>query len=268
MGEYMGTHPIFESDFDCLTEMLVRSITNRPWCFRCRHFGLSRSLNSAENRDDLSWLRPIDVNFDKTFEKLKDKIDANQKSGTEIKNDSEIQKILSQLINGRKPPPKPTRTLKYREKTEFSAKLLKNNPSTRLYLIIFYLKYFPELGARQTGLAFKNRKFYDSDKISADIKFNKRLLKEKFNLEYDEIFARFAVGSPLDARWKKIKNRWASYSDDELLNFEENFRNGKIQISNLPKFSLDLEDNPIEIPEENISSLESPSEVSLASEKS
>ena len=37
---------------------------------RCRRLGFSKCL-----KDDLSWLRPIDVKFDSTFETLKDKIE-------------------------------------------------------------------------------------------------------------------------------------------------------------------------------------------------
>merc|ERR1712189_90072 len=39
MGEYMGTHPIFESDFDCLTESLISSwaclLICSAWDFSC-----------------------------------------------------------------------------------------------------------------------------------------------------------------------------------------------------------------------------------------
>merc|ERR1711914_17926 len=41
MGEYMGTHPIFESDFDCLTEKMA--LENFLWEFGCK---------------DEEWLKP------------------------------------------------------------------------------------------------------------------------------------------------------------------------------------------------------------------
>jgi len=87
--------------------------------------------------------------------------------------------------------------------------------------------------------------------MERDIEFNKRLMREKCGVEYDESLARLSVGCPnLDSRWLRLKNRldekeveeiesrWAAESKDDLLTFENRFRNGEIEIQKLPNLTI------------------------------
>ena len=224
--------------------------------FRTRRVATFRNLKTSSRAvkevDDLAWLRPIPINFDAKFEELEEKV----KNSSDIKTDPEIAKVLNQLITGRKPP-KRDRTLRHREATIFNKKLLEQNPSIRLHLVIFYLSNFPDLGARLAGWRIKTKTFYPQEKIDKDIEFNKKLLQMK-NEDYDEVMARYAVGSPFDVRWNRLKERidpkeveeinrrWSNFSESELLSFQENFRNGLIDVSKLPKLSVDSQESETE----------------------
>ena len=76
------------------------------------------------------------------------------------------------------------------------------------------------------------------------------ILREKYRVEYDEVFARLVVGSSADTRWHQLKNRidekeklliesaWANISRSDRNSFEERYRNGEIDLSYLPRFSI------------------------------
>merc|ERR1712157_234373 len=45
----MGTHPIFESDFDCLTEMTTQDVIEK-----CKTLGVTRTMLSLSNLDRMT----------------------------------------------------------------------------------------------------------------------------------------------------------------------------------------------------------------------
>ena len=150
------------------TRMLTRQIRKGP--LLRRKLFITKPIPT--DFDDFSWLRPVEVKIDDAFSELNDKI----KSGTEIENNPEITEIISQMMVGGKPP-KRERTLRHRELSDQNYEFIKSNPTIRLHLVIFYQKYFPDLGARHMGWRLKAQELYSKDKIEKDIQFNKRLLR-------------------------------------------------------------------------------------------
>ena len=223
--------------------MILRLLRNRPSVLKRT---LSVSTWRKSEKDELDWLRPVQVKFDDAFAAMNEKIE----SGVEIENNPEITEMLSQLITGRKPPTR-ERDLRHREQTNFIHDLSKSNPSIRLHLVIFYQKYFPDLGGRHAGWRIKHKQFYSTEKMERDIEFNKKLLREKCNVEYDECLARVAIGCPLDSRWrslqgrisadevKEIEDRWSSLTPEEVLSFEARYRKGEFTIPKLPTLTID-----------------------------
>merc|ERR1712106_710118 len=88
----MGTHPIFESDFDCLTETRLRCLT---------------TANSANMADRRKLQKEIDMcikkiaegveEFDDVFEKLQASSNQNQKE----KKEEELKKVIKKLQRNR-----------------------------------------------------------------------------------------------------------------------------------------------------------------------
>ena len=136
-----------------LARMVIRLARFAPQTLR-RIVRLSSDSSSSDAKfDNLAWLRPVPVPFDDAWAQLEAKIN----SGAAIADNPEVEEILRQLVTGHKPPPPPPRKLKHREETEFYKKLMEENPSIKLHLVVFYQKYFPEIGIRLSGWRKKNR---------------------------------------------------------------------------------------------------------------
>lgn len=127
--------------------MLIRLARFAPQTLRRIVRPPSDPSTSEKTVDALAWLRPIPVPFDDAWAQLEAKINA----GAAIGDNPEVEEIMRQLVTGHKPPPPQPRNLKHREETEFYKQLMEENPSIKLHLVVFYQKYFPEIGIRVSG---------------------------------------------------------------------------------------------------------------------
>ena len=154
--------------------------------------------------------------------------------------------------------------VKNRDLHDSTEKFLAANPTVRLHLVIFYSKYFHEIGisgVRTPGWRIKQQLPYSARDVVNSIKFYESLLLEKFNRNYNEDFAKLSLGSPADVRWSRLKTildeetissvekRWSGDIRFNPDSFEEEFWQGNLEYSEneLPCFAkLNLSD---EIPE-------------------
>lgn len=208
---------------------------------------LARSLSSSNSllKDNLEWLKPTVVPLEESLSKMKTKIAENKSD--------ELKFLANEILTGRKPPIRKQNT-KHRDLHDATEKFLNANPTVRLHLVIFYSKYFHEIGisgVRTPGWRIKQGLPYSAHDVVNSIKFYESLMFEKFSRNYNEDFAKLSLGSPADVRWTRLKTildeetigaiekRWSDASCINPATFEEEFWQGNLEYSknDLPCFS-------------------------------
>ena len=209
---------------------------------------LARSLSSSNTllKDNLEWLKPTVVPLEESLSKMKSKIAENSSS-------DELKFVANEILTGRRPPVRKQNT-KNRDLHDLTEKFLAANPTVRLHLVIFYSKYFHEIGisgVRTPGWRIKQQLPYSAHDVVNSIKFYESLLLEKFNRNYNEDFAKLSLGSPADVRWNRLKTildeetisavekRWSGDIRFNPDSFEDEFWQGNLEYSEseLPCFA-------------------------------